>query len=159
MATKKGLNMKYIKDISLLFFCVFIMFFINSCVDPTVTTEIEVINKSSYDLHISFIAVDDLFWNKEDYIDIEVMQNQSASFTLHTGMGSHHAYRDPNDEVEKIIFKDLKTNDTINELENKNTGDLFKLIDIDEGWHGGKDVYFLFEIDDDLLGGLYGNNT
>ena len=51
-----GHSMKYIKNISLLFSCVFIILFFNGCVDPTVTTEIKVINKSSYDLFISFIT-------------------------------------------------------------------------------------------------------
>ena len=146
-----GHSMKYIKNISLLFSCVFIILFFNGCVDPTVTTEIKVINKSSYDLFISFITRDELYWNKEDYIDIDITQNQSVFFRLFTSMGSHHDYRNPNDEVEKIIFSNLKTNDIINELENKNMGHLFKLINIDESRHGGKTVYFLLEVDDDLL--------
>ena len=144
-----GSNMKVLLNSGLLVFCV--LSFI-SCVDPTVSTEIKVINNSTYDLHI-ILKLDDLSanrWGDDDFLYIDVLRNQSKEFMLLTFMGSHHPIRNPNEEIEKITFSNLENNEIICELENIPGLFILDYIHEDE-IYGGKTAYYKFEITDSLL--------
>jgi len=125
---------------------IFVLCLLNRCVDPATLTIIKIVNKSSYDLHISFYLYPDY---EQWYNDIDLIKNQSVSFELHGAMS--YEYRNPNNEIEKILFSNLDNNEKIKEYIN-NDYNLFKLTGSEEGRNGGgKTGYFLLEIDDDLL--------
>ena len=134
------------KSVKHIIFSIFVLCLLNGCVDPSALTIIKIVNKSSYDLHISFYPYPDDEWG---YNDIDLIKNQSVSFELHRPMS--YEYRSPNYEIEKILFSNLNNNEKIKEYINNNYN-LFKLTGSEEGRNrGGKTGYFLLEIDDDLL--------
>jgi len=134
------------KSVKHIIFSIFVLCLLNGCVDPATLTIIKIVNKSSYDLHISFYPYPDY---ERWYNDIDLIKNQSVSFELHGAMS--YEYRSPNDEIEKMLFSNLNNNEKIKEYIN-NDYNLFKLTGSEDGRNdGGKTGYYLLEIDDDLL--------
>jgi len=151
----KGIFMKNVKYI---IFGVFVLCFLNGCVDPISITQIKIVNKSSYDLHISFyqhpdsdpdVDIEQVPADKWDN-DFDLLKNKSVSYEL---VGSPFVYRDPNYEVEKALFIDINNNEEIKEY-NNNNHNLFKLTGTEpNSIYGGTKASFLLEINDDLLNG------
>ena len=142
------------KNVKYIIFSVFILCLLNGCVDPISITQIKIVNKSSYDLHISFYPYPEEAdmgklpsdkWNN----DFDLLKNKSVSFELHYSMTLEP--RDPNYQIEKALFLNMNDNEEIKEYNNDNHK-LFKLTGTeDNSIYGGKKVSFLLEIDADLL--------
>jgi hypothetical protein len=80
-------------------------------------TDIDIRNKSTYDLFIEF----KLNPNNHDhsgYDSISLKKNESTSLLIHCYIGGNSA-PDPNDDVISIIFADLNSRKIIKELKNK----------------------------------------
>jgi hypothetical protein len=84
------------KSVKYFIFSIFVLCLLNGCVDPSGLTIIKIVNKSSYDLHISFYPYPDYEWG---YNDIDLIKNQSVSFELHSPMS--YEFRNPNDEIDR----------------------------------------------------------
>jgi hypothetical protein len=111
------------------------MIFINGC-DPATGTNFEIVNESTYDLHLEF-KTRELHSYQNGYGEPNIKIGESVFYLLQN-MGLN-SYRDPNKEIEFIIFYHLDSNDIINEV-NKNNLPIT----------GGKDYYKL-KITDELL--------
>ena len=74
--------------------CFFTLFILNSCGETVFITEVTILNKSSYDLHIDFET-------KYEVPSLGIKQNKSNSFILEISMSGSHL--NPNHEIEKII--------------------------------------------------------
>jgi hypothetical protein len=146
----KGMFMKNIKHI---IFGIFVLCLLNGCItDPISITQIKIVNKSSYDLHISFYPYPDANmeevpsdrWNN----DFDLLKNKSVSFELISGP---FGYEDPNYKIETALFINMNNKEKIKEYNNNNYN-LFKLTGTeDNSVHGGTKASFLLEIDDNLL--------
>jgi hypothetical protein len=103
------------KKLSLCLIC-FALFFIVGCVDYGANTEIEIINDSSYNLHITFEEISPyLGFNGEIYL----LKNESLSFHIWAGLGGKDIKpRNPNNEKVKIIILNIDTGEIIKEMEN-----------------------------------------
>jgi hypothetical protein len=102
-----------------LYFCIFILFFLNSCYTYEDIAVVTIINNSSYDLHIKFTAKR----YESQYKAIDIRSNESISFDVSAGKGtfpifvaSDPSYPNPNDDVEKMVFLDLNTSEFIKEI-------------------------------------------
>jgi hypothetical protein len=97
------------KKITFIQICIFILF-INSC-DSGSQTIIEVINNSSYNLHIT-INLKYAYSSNRDYYDIYVNKDESSILKLVYAGGIHN----PNEQIGNIIFRNLHTEEIINEI-------------------------------------------
>ena len=103
------------KSVKHIIFSIFVLCLLNGCVvDPSALTIIKIVNKSSYDLHISFYPYPD--YDEWGYNDIDLIKNQPVSFELHNPMS--YEYRNPNYEIEKMLFSNLNNNEKIKEFIN-----------------------------------------
>jgi hypothetical protein len=116
------------------------MFFIGC--DSANYTIIDVVNGSSYDLHIKFIKSRKAFSSAD--IDIDVKKGETGTFNLYKHMGPNSPL-DPNYEIEKIVFSNLDTDDIIKEMVNNN---LFRFLNSSGS---PKTDYYILEISDDLF--------
>jgi len=115
------------KGLKFIFGCLFALVLINCPVeDSTSTTEIEVINESSYGLHIEF---EDIF-SRNWFEEINVKKGESFTFFISDIGGKDGVKpRNPNNEVGKIIFINSETNEIIKEIINNNLFELIKSLD------------------------------
>jgi len=114
------------------------LLFICNCMDSLTLTKIDVLNRSSYNLRINFEVT-----NKPSaYKELDIRKNESDLIVLKIWGTA----RNPNDEVEKIIFSNLDTEEVIKEMiTDKNVFEK-------TGEHKRKnEFYYLFEITNDLL--------
>jgi len=139
------------KNVKYIIFSVFVLCLLNGCVDPISITQIKIVNKSSFDLHISFYPYPDIImeevpadrWDNE----FDLLKNKSVSFEL---TGGPVTYEDPNYKIEKALFI-MDNNENIKEY-NNNKYNLFKLTGTEaNSIYGGIKASFLLEIDDDFL--------
>jgi hypothetical protein len=136
------------KKIIFYIFCFIILFVINSC-DYSTETKLEIINQSSYDLHIKF-ETGKLSVYKNEYDEIEVKKGQSVVIFL-TDFGPPTP-RNPNEEVEKIIFYNLDNNEIIKEVINNNIlNEIFYNNKIFTGFTQQNTAYYQLIINNDLL--------
>jgi hypothetical protein len=148
---EKLMKKKLILLVMVCAFCVLGVLLFNGCVDPVSLTTIKIVNKSSYDLHISFypypgIKMEEVPADRWDN-DFDLIKNQSVSFEL---TGSELVYRDPNYEIEKVLFFNINNDEEIKEY-NNNDHNLFKLSSSKTEPSGRAIGTFILEIDDDLL--------
>jgi hypothetical protein len=140
------------KNVKHIIFSIFVLCLLNGCIEPVSSSTIKIVNKSSYDLHISFYPYSGIKmevkggdrWDN----DFDLIKNQSVSFEL---KGSEVAYRNPNYEIERALFFNMDDNEEIKEY-NNNDHNLFKLTSSKtDGFTGRAIGAFILEIDDDLL--------
>ena len=103
------------KKIIIYFFC-FNILIINSC-DYSTETKLEIINQSSYNLHIKF-KTKKLYNYQNEYDEIDIKKEQSVIILLYDF--GPPAPRRPNNEIENIIFYNLDNNEIIKEIVNEN---------------------------------------
>ena len=137
----------YVKRILILNIC-FFSFFLSSC-DEATTTDLEVVNNSSYNLHLHFILKRYNYYTGDKSTNIKKGETLLIKYFLGMAAGGKGVYGDPNLEIDKIIFTNLDTNEIIRELKNNNH---FTLISRDGTSYG----FYKLEITDDLL---YGNTN
>jgi len=106
-------------------------------------TDIDIVNSSSYDLHISFKCRD---CYSDQYLPIDIKKGTTVSFNL----GKHNRWPNPNKEVTMITISNIDGNEIITELD---SNDLFDRIRAGNG--GGcredENAYYMLEITDELL--------
>jgi hypothetical protein len=129
------------KKLNLCLIC-FALLFIVGCVDYSAHTEIEVINESSYNLHITFEEISPyLGFNEEIYL----LKSESVLFYIWSGLGGKEIKpRNPNAEKVKIVFMNIDTGEIIKETENSEN--MFKFIRAE-----AYKAYYRLKITDDLL--------
>ena len=129
----------------------FSLFFIISCDTSTYTT-VNVVNSSSYDLHIKFTESERFSPGDRmgQYNDIELKKGGAFSFRLNRFGPSE--YRRPNEEIIEIVFLNLNTGEVIKIIDSKELiFELFKLENSRSDWQGELSADYLLEITDDLL--------
>ena len=133
--------MKYIYSI---LFILYLFLLVSCWPHYAYSSNITVINNSSFDLRISFIRTYRPYYAPID--DIELKKNSSSSYLI-TGETPPSA-PDPHWYFERVIFTDLNNGEVLNEIIPDN---LFKLTDRIKGKKGGERAEYLFEITDDHL--------
>jgi hypothetical protein len=142
------------KNAKYIILALFVLCLLNSCVatDPISITEINIVNESSYDLHISFYPYPDIKmehfpsygWDN----DFDLLKNKSVSYELRSGPVG---YEDPNDKIEKALFVNMKNNEEIKKYNNNNRN-LFNLIGTEtNSIYGGTKASYLLTINDAFL--------
>ena len=123
---------------------------LNSGCTTDTTTTVSIINSSSQDLNIKFIAVENPMNGdtRNQYKDIDLIKG--ASFTFFLTRSGPSSYRRPNDEVKMIYFSDLNTGVIIKELDNAKEK-VFVLTNSKSDWMGELEAEYLLEITDNLL--------
>jgi hypothetical protein len=92
-------------------------------VDYSATTEIEVVNESSYNLRIIFESVPP-YLGFDEKIDVAI--GESVSFNIFSGLGGKDVEpRNPNSELIKISFVNLDTDEIIKEIDNMRKDTIF----------------------------------
>jgi len=135
------------KKLGIYIVCLFaFLLIINSC-SPNVMclSYITVVNELTYELNITFEA------NKySGYDPVNIGKGETVTFELWGG--NHAPSPNPNNEVEKIIFTNLDTNDVIMILDNNK---IFLKTKSEKNKVFGKEietrVYYLLKITDELL--------
>ena len=127
--------------------CFLALIFIIGC-DPGGASVIEIVNNSTYDLHINFIPRGHYSPNN-DKNEFALNKNETKSLRL-TSMGG---YPEPHETFEKLIFMDLTSGEIIREIDVDKTG-VFELIRVDRkkrGFTYHRTAYFKYEINNNLL--------
>jgi hypothetical protein len=129
--------------------CFFVFFFLNSC-DWATETKLEIMNESSYDLHIEF-KTKKLYTHQNEYGGIDVKIGESV-FLILDDFGGRNP-RDPTEEIEFIVFYHLYSTDIIKEIDKD-------YLTIDKIYHnvasinifaGDGRAYYQFKITDEFL--------
>ena len=128
------------KRLGLCIISFFTLFFISGC-DAATETDVKIINLSSYDLQITFIKTKNACISGN--ISISLRKGEVGYIDLNKHYGSRSPCS-PNYEIEKIIFTNMNTKETISEKENDK---LFTFLYSENGY---KDYYQL-EITDDIF--------
>jgi hypothetical protein len=130
------------KKLSLCLICFASLFIVCCVVDYDAYTEIEIINESSYNLHIAFEEISPYLGFSEE---IYLLKSESLSFRIWSGLGGKDIKpRNPNKEKVKITFLNIDTGEIFKEMENGE--DTFKFIRSES-----YEAYYQFKITDDLL--------
>jgi hypothetical protein len=106
--------------------------------DAMGVAKIKMLNQSSYNLRLNFEVAP--YYEDDQYKNVDIRQNDSVSIE----MLAFNYVCNPNDEVKKIIFSNLDTEEIIKEMvTDKNT--------FEKTGKARWKAYYLLEITDDLL--------